>query len=82
MISCGQYDYIEIACMHHYPVTLFLSTEEVVQGIALDTKRNEMKKECVLVDADGIHVLVLLDTIQKMLINIDNPHFKEVVFSE
>ncbi|HFU74774.1 MAG TPA: transcriptional antiterminator, partial [Arcobacter sp.] len=26
MISCHQYDYIEIACMYHYPVALTLKS--------------------------------------------------------
>lgn len=33
MLSCEQYDYIEIACMHRYPVLLTLKTgQEISSG--------------------------------------------------
>lgn len=37
MISCNQYDYIEIACMYKFPLRLTLVSNQVVEGTAIDT---------------------------------------------
>ena len=80
MISCGHYDYIEIACMFHYPVELTLTTGERITGKALNTKLNAAREECVEIQQDHKRVLVVLSTIAKLKILIDNPHFEQVVF--
>ena len=80
MLSCGHYDYIEIVCMFHYPVALTLKTGEVITGKALDTKRNAVKEECIEIEQDHQVMLVVLDSIAKLKILIDNPHFDQVVF--
>jgi len=49
MISCHLYDYIEIACMHKYPVKFILKTGKVVECVAIDTQYNEIKEECIKV---------------------------------
>jgi Rho-binding antiterminator len=36
-ISCQSYDYIEIACMHHYSLRLVLNSGEIIEGIAQTT---------------------------------------------
>jgi len=46
-ISCNLYDTIEIVCMFHYPITLTLRDKTKISGIALDTKRNDERLECV-----------------------------------
>lgn len=43
MISCEQYDYIEIVCLYHYPIELTMKSGERINGVALDTKRNDQK---------------------------------------
>lgn len=80
MFSCAHYDYIEIACMQRYPVTLHLLSGDIVHGIALDTCRNGENQECIKLDtAQGEMCLVLVE-IKKMRVNQVNPHFQEVVF--
>ena len=43
MISCNQYDYIEIACMHNLSIELILKNGDGVCGVATDT--NAMQTE-------------------------------------
>lgn len=81
MISCNDYDYIEIVCLYHYPVKLFLRSGDVIEGIALDTKRNEDREECIELKANNETKLVKLDTIAKLHVTKDNPHFTEISFS-
>jgi len=81
MISCHEYDYIEIACMYHYPVKLTLSTGSEVTGIALDTARNDTKQECLKIEVNGVQALIILNQVSKLTALIDNPYFTVVKFS-
>nr|WP_261833361.1 Rho-binding antiterminator [Vibrio ishigakensis] len=38
MISCSQYDYIELICLYRYPVKLELKSGSVVTGSALESR--------------------------------------------
>lgn len=80
MISCSDYDYIEIVCMHRYPVKLTLKPGEQVEGIALDTQRNQDKEECIKLSVEGRDQLVVLTEITELEVCVDNPHFKQISF--
>jgi len=80
MISCSDYDYIEIACMHRYLVRLTLKDGESLEGKALDTARNEDKQECIKLAVDSTEQLVVLDTLSKLEVLVDNPHFQLKTF--
>jgi len=81
MISCHEYDYIEIACMYHYPVKLTLSNGSEVTGISLDTARNDTKQECLKVEVNGVQEFIILNQVSKLTALIDNPYFTVVKFS-
>lgn len=81
MISCNQYDTIEIVCMYHYPIQLTLKSGEKITCKALDTKRNDKRQECIQVNIQGAVALVVLDELSELRVNIDNPHFQVVSFS-
>lgn len=80
MISCNDYDYIEIACMHRYPVRLTMKEGDIIKGTALDTARDQAKQECVVVGVDGCKQFVVLDSLSKLEVLIENPHFNEKRF--
>ncbi|MCG7499650.1 Rho-binding antiterminator [Vibrio sp. Of7-15] len=80
MISCNEYDYIEIVCMCRYPIQLTLRSGAIIECIALDTQRNEDREECIKVDVNGVEELVVLDGISKLVVCIENKHFQEVTF--
>ncbi|WP_343221764.1 Rho-binding antiterminator [Pseudoalteromonas sp. MMG022] len=80
MLSCDEHDYIEIVCMYQYPIRLTLKTGEVVTGIALDTKRNQARQECIQLNQGEKTSLVVLDEIQKLVVTINNPHVSEITF--
>lgn len=81
MISCAQYDYIEIACLFHIPVRLLLKEGCVVEGVAMDTKRNDLGAECIALSVGSVQQLVVLDQVERMIAMVENPHFEEVRFS-
>lgn len=80
MISCDQYDYIEIVCMYRYPIILTLKSGETLACTALDTQRNDAREECIKVLANDQEQLVVLDQLAKLRVTIENPHFQEVTF--
>ncbi len=77
MISCSEYDYIEIVCLYRYLVRLTMKTGEIIDGIALDTKSNER----LLLNINGLETLVDLNNISKLEVKVNNPHFTEVTFN-
>lgn len=81
MISCSDYDYIEIACAYRYPVRLMLKSGEVLDCTAKETELNIVREECVLVMLQGRERLVVLEDIVTMEAKVDNPHFKSVSFN-
>lgn len=80
MISCNEYDYIEIVCLYHYPIKLTMKNGEEISGIAQDTKRNGQRQECIQMTIADKPTLVLLEAISKLQVCVENPHFNEVVF--
>lgn len=80
-MHCDQQDYVEIACMYHYPVELLLKAGDIITGKALDTTLNKMREECIKLQTDNGEVLVVLDGVSKLKVTIKNPHFIEVNFS-
>ena len=81
MISCEKYDFVEIACMYRYPVKLTIKSAVAIEGVAIDTQRNELKEECIKVNIDDEStMLIVLNDILKLEVLVDNPHFSEVMF--
>lgn len=80
MISCNQHDYIEIVCMYQYPIKLTLKSGEAIQGIALDTQRNEQRDECIKINVDGVEQLIILEQIKNLEVMVENPHLRLVEF--
>jgi Rho-binding antiterminator len=81
MISCGDYDYIEIACMHGYDIELHLLTGQVISGKALDTQYNSLKHECIKIHSQGTDILVALDEVKSMNVLSKNASFNHVDFT-
>lgn len=81
MITCNEYDYIEIVCLYHYPIKITFKSGESLECIALDTKRNENREECIEVDVNGVKKLAVLDVISQIEVMVENPHFQVVSFN-
>lgn len=77
MISCNSYDYIEIVCLFAYPVELTLKSHEVIVGQAIDTAKNAAQEECIKLKIEDKYILVVLNSIHKLKVLVENPHFKE-----
>jgi Rho-binding antiterminator len=77
MISCDQQDYIEIVCMHRYPIKLTLKSGDTAQGIAVDTQVDYARYECIKIDIEGVERLVVLDEIKILEVLVENPHVQK-----
>ncbi|WMC10725.1 Rho-binding antiterminator [Oceanimonas pelagia] len=80
MMSCEQHDYIEIACLYRYSVTLTLVSGEQITGQALDTARNNDKAECLKMRIGDEVRLLPLASLARMTATSPNPHFVQVDF--
>lgn len=80
MISCEQYDYVEIACLYQYPLKLEMKDGSCVLGKAKDTKRNAQGQECLVLTVGEDSQLLVLDELAEMTVQIENPHFDSVSF--
>ncbi len=81
MINCDQHDYIEIVCMYRYPVKITLASGDIVEGIAMDTARDEQHAECIKIGDEKNQQLIVLDEIKTLEVTEENPHVRRVDFS-
>ena len=80
MISCQQYDYIEIACLYQFPVRLTLTDGVIFEGIANDTRYDNHHQECLLLQTGQGAQLVPTARLQSLEVMLVNPHFTFIKF--
>ncbi|KKC99603.1 MULTISPECIES: Rho-binding antiterminator [Photobacterium] len=80
MISCQEYDYIEIACLYQLPVRLTLKNGQLVEGHAKDTVRNSDRQECLSLQTSLGLQIVVLDELASMEATQPNAYFDVVEF--
>ena len=81
MISCANHDYVEIACMYHFKVKLYLKNSRIVEGKALQTTYNENKEECIILETEIGKQEIVLERVASMEAVRKNPHFDKINFS-
>ncbi len=57
-MSCSDYDYIKIICMHRYPIRMYLVNGDALDAVAIDTKRNHLKQDCIQVEVSVGYVAI------------------------
>ncbi|HAS62263.1 MAG TPA: transcriptional antiterminator [Vibrio sp.] len=82
MISCSQYDYLEIACLYHFPIIVTLIDGGVIEGKALDTGYNDSRQECLLVETTMGEKWLSTEQLKSIEVTISNPHFSFVEFTQ
>ncbi|HAV6899945.1 TPA: transcriptional antiterminator [Vibrio vulnificus] len=82
MISCNQYDYLEIACLYRIGVCLTLKDGSEISGVPVKTGFNEHKQECLEVETGGDALWVPTDMILTMQALTENPHFTKIEFEQ
>jgi len=82
MITCEHHDFVEIACLFRYPVYLVMRCGEPIAGVAINTRLNEQREECIEIIQHGQSRLVVLDKVARLKVRIENPHFQSVSFIE
>ena len=79
-ISCSLYDYIEIVCLYKYEIEIHTISEEVFSGMAIDTKLNDDKKECMVITNENRNKLIILEDIKELKVLTKNAKFSEINF--
>lgn len=80
MLSCHEYDYIELMCTFQYPLRVTLKSSKVYYVKAIDTARNAQQDECLKALEEGNVVLIRLDDIQEIRSEVKNPYFETLTF--
>jgi Rho-binding antiterminator len=79
-ISCSLYDYIEIVCLYKYEIEIHTIYEDIFVGIAIDTKLNDEKKECIVITNKNINKHIILEDIKELKVLTKNAKFSEINF--
>jgi len=83
MISCDKHDYVEIACLYKFPVSIELKTGEKYAGTATNVTFNQIKEECLLLtETEQGDQLFELTSIKSMTAQRENPHFSTVILNK
>ena len=80
MISCANHDYVEIACMFHFEVSLVFENGQIVQGKALETIYNVNREECIVLETELGNEEIVLEQVALMEAVTKNPHFEKIKF--
>ncbi|WP_080927840.1 Rho-binding antiterminator [Vibrio nigripulchritudo] len=79
MISCDKYDFIELACVFKFKVTLEMLNGETEEGVATSTKIGADRIEyLVLSHLDEDESFIQMDQIRTMTAKTPNPHFTTI----
>jgi Rho-binding antiterminator len=79
-ISCSLYDYIEIVCLYKYEIEIHTINEDIFSGIAIDTKLNNKKQECIVITSENIDKYIILSDIKDIKVLTKNAKFSEINF--
>ncbi|MEQ2354044.1 Rho-binding antiterminator [Pseudoalteromonas piscicida] len=79
MLSCQQYDYIELACLKRLEVTIEMKGGEVVRGNCKNTAIVDAQ-ECLVLERENQTVTVILAEIASISADNDNPYFTTLRF--
>ena len=63
-IDCGRYDYLEIACLHHYRLEIEIRNGTRLMGTAITTQTLKNDGEYLVIDSNGETQRLRLDTIR------------------
>ncbi len=79
-MSCELHDYLEIACLYGYRISLTLKDRQTIEGIAIDTLTTPEKREYLVID-NGEQQRIELNQLIKLQVLTPNAKFKGVNFS-
>ncbi|WP_372872690.1 Rho-binding antiterminator [Shewanella sp.] len=77
-IDCGAYDYLELACIRRYPLTLELREEGCIHGRAVTTEIRCDKSEWLLIDTATQQRAIRLDRIIAITPDIEGAGFGRI----
>ncbi|ASD69423.1 Rho-binding antiterminator [Pseudoalteromonas piscicida] len=79
MISCQQYDYIELTCLKRLAVTIEMKDGEVVRGSCENTAIVDAQ-ECLFLEQESQTATTVLTAIASISVDTDNPYFTTLRF--
>ncbi|MCL1039439.1 Rho-binding antiterminator [Shewanella submarina] len=81
-IPCARYDYLELACIRHYPLALELRSGEVLHGKAVTTETRADKSEWLVVETPVKTRSIRLDQIMAITPQQEGADFGRVSIAD
>ncbi len=79
-IGCGDYEYIELACMDRYEVEVVKRSGPPIRGLAVTTEVNDSGEYLVLELENQQRELIRVDQIKQIIVRSENRRFDERTF--
>ena len=79
-IACGDYDYLEIACMDRYEIDLEMAVEST-RGIAKRLETRSGEEHLWIERRDGSEEAIRVDRIKRMIVITRPARFTEYLFT-
>lgn len=79
-ISCSSYDYIEVACLHHYEVELVLKNGERHSGRCETTVILPKNIEALELSSGGDRIQIALNQLDHLKVNTPGANFESISF--
>ena len=79
-IACGDYDFLEIACMYNYDLEI-ITSKETLHGCALTTENSPTGEYLIIALEEHHHQSLRVDLIQKIIVKTENARFIEHTFN-
>ncbi|WP_020406963.1 Rho-binding antiterminator [Hahella ganghwensis] len=80
-ISCDRHDFLEIACLYHYVITIETTDGQRVTGQAVTTRTHSDKSEWLEFNTDEISKQIRLDHIRAITPTPERAVFKRQLIS-
>ncbi len=80
-IDCGDYDYLEIACMDRYEVEVS-SNGEIIVGTAIDLEIIKGEEFLILGSLNALNRRIRIDQIDHLRVKSRPCRFEEITFNQ
>lgn len=77
-IACHKYDYIELACIRCYPLTIEIKHEGICHGKALTTETRADKSEWLVIETVSLRRSIRLDQIIAITPKVEGAEFGRI----
>ncbi|MFT2092414.1 Rho-binding antiterminator [Paraglaciecola sp. 2405UD69-4] len=80
MLSCSQYDELEVVCLYRYPIELVLKDSSSLEGVAIDIQYNTLRQECLTVQIIDGKKYIPFNDVLRLNVCVKNAKVQQISF--